>query len=77
MTKLKEDLREKQEIRDAIAWFKLHDVEAYTDDDNGFYVVITHELNRDDIHLLISTSEVSYRADLWKEFKLELSKNER
>mgnify|MGYP000409694266 CR=1 FL=1 len=77
MTKLKDSLREKQEIRDAIAWFKLHDVEAYTDDDNGFYVVITHELNRDDIHLLISTSEVSYRADLWKEFKLELSKNER
>tara|TARA_Y100000114_G_C11551088_1_gene227198 strand:+ start:39 stop:311 length:273 start_codon:yes stop_codon:yes gene_type:complete len=61
------------DIKDALAWFKLHDVEAYTDDDGGFYVVISRvlhvQLNDDDIHVLISPSEVSYRADLWREFK--------
>ena len=61
------------DIRDALAWFRLHDVEAYTDDYGGFYVVISRvlhvQLNDDDIHLLISPSEVSYRADLWREFK--------
>ena len=64
---------EEREIKDALAWFKLHDVEAYTDDDGGFYVVISRvlhvQLNDDDIHVLISPSEVSYRADLWREFK--------
>ena len=61
------------DIKDALAWFKLHDVEAYTDDDGGFYVVISRvlhvQLNDNDIHVLISPSEVSYRADLWREFK--------
>ena len=61
------------DIKDALAWFKLHDVEAYTDDDGGFYVVISRVLHvqliDDDIHVLISPSEVSYRADLWREFK--------
>tara|TARA_R100000322_G_C5320955_1_gene160487 strand:- start:248 stop:520 length:273 start_codon:yes stop_codon:yes gene_type:complete len=61
------------DIKDALAWFKLHDVESYTDDDGGFYVVISRvlhvQLNDDDIHVLISPSEVSYRADLWREFK--------
>ena len=64
---------EEREIKDALAWFKLHDVEAYTDDYGGFYVVISRvlhvQLNDDDIHVLISPSEVSYRADLWREFK--------
>ena len=75
MTNLKEELQEKQDIRGAIAWFKLHDVEAYTDDDNGFYVVITHELNSEDIHVLVSPLEVSYRADLWDEFKSKTKKH--
>jgi len=70
MTDLKEELQEKQEIRDALAWFKLHDVEAYTDENSGFYVVISNilhqDLNSEDIHLLISPSEVSYRAELWR-----------
>ena len=61
--------QEKQEIRDAIAWFKLHDVEAYTNE-YGFHVVICNVLQRDindeDIHLLIAPSEVSYRAELWR-----------
>ena len=61
------------DIKDALAWFRLHDVEAYTDDYGGFYVVISRvlhvQLNDDDIHVLISPSEVSYRADLWREFK--------
>ena len=65
--------KEQKEIEDAIAWFKLHDVEAYTDEYGGFYVVISRvlhvQLNDDDIHVLISPSEVSYRADLWREFK--------
>ena len=64
---------EEREIKDALAWFKLHDVEAYTDEYGGFYVVISRvlhvQLNDDDIHVLISPSEVSYRADLWREFK--------
>ena len=61
------------DIRHALAWFRLHDVEAYTDDYGGFYVVISRvlhvQLNDDDIHVLISPSEVSYRADLWREFR--------
>jgi hypothetical protein len=65
--------KEQKEIEDAIAWFRLHDVEAYTDEYGGFYVVISRvlhvQLNDDDIHVLISPSEVSYRADLWREFK--------
>ena len=65
--------QEKLEIKDALAWFRLHDVEAYTDDYGGFYVVISRvlhvQLNDDDIHLLIAPSEVSYRADLWRQFK--------
>tara|TARA_R110002020_G_scaffold313755_2_gene528985 strand:+ start:662 stop:904 length:243 start_codon:yes stop_codon:yes gene_type:complete len=65
--------QEKLEIKDALAWFRLHDVEAYTDDYGGFYVVISRvlhvQLNDDDIHVLISPSEVSYRADLWREFR--------
>lgn len=64
---------EEREIKDALAWFKLHDVEAYTDEYGGFYVVISRvlhvQLNDDDIHVLISPAEVSYRADLWREFK--------
>ena len=64
---------EEREIKDALAWFKLHDVEAYTDEYGGFYVVISRvlhvQLNDDDIHVLISPSEVSYRADLWRDFK--------
>ena len=64
---------EEREIKDALAWFRLHDVEAYTDEYGGFYVVISRvlhvQLNDDDIHVLISPSEVSYRADLWREFK--------
>ena len=47
MTDLKEELQEKQEIRDALAWFKLHDVEAYTDENSGFYVVISNILHQD------------------------------
>ena len=65
--------KENPDIRDALAWFRLHDVEAYTDEYGGFYVVISRvlhvQLNDDDIHVLISPSEVSYRADLWREFK--------
>ena len=79
MTDLKEELQEKQEIRDALAWFRLHDVEAYTDENSGFYVVIYNILHRDindeSIHLLISPSEVSYRAELWKTFKLKEKNN--
>ena len=61
--------KEQKEIEDAIAWFRLHDVEAYTDE-YGFHVVICNVLQRDindeDIHLLIAPSEVSYRAKLWR-----------
>ena len=64
---------EEREIKDALAWFRLHEVEAYTDEYGGFYVVISRvlhvQLNDDDIHVLISPAEVSYRADLWREFK--------
>ena len=71
--------KEQKEIEDAIAWFKLHDVEAYTDEYGGLYVVIYNILHRDindeSIHLLISPSEVSYRADLWKTFKSKEKSN--
>jgi len=60
---------EDKEIKDALAWFKLHDVQAFTDE-LGFHVVICNVLQRDindeDIHLLIAPSEVSYRAKLWR-----------
>ena len=79
MTNLKEELQEKQDIRGAIAWFKLHDVEAYNDEGTGIYVVISNvlhqDLNSEDIHVLVSPSEVSYRADLWDEFKSKTKKH--
>ena len=61
--------QEKLEIKDAIAWFRLHDVEAYINE-RGLHVVYCNVLQRDindeDIHLLIAPSEVSYRAELWR-----------
>ena len=70
---------EEREIKDALAWFRLHDVEAYRDEYGGFYVVISSvlhvQLNDDDIHVLISPAEVSYRADLWREFKGKVKKS--
>ena len=61
--------QEKLEIKDALAWFRLHDVEAYINE-RCFHVVYFNVLQRDindeDIHLLIAPSEVSYRAELWR-----------
>ena len=54
---------EEQEREDAIAWFESVEVRAYEDDGN-VYVVIP---NYDEPHVLVSTSEVVYRAMLWRE----------
>lgn len=49
-----------EEIYQSMEWFKARGFETYNDDHAVFLVV-------DDIHILISASEVSYRAELYKE----------
>ena len=41
----------------------------------GLKEILHQDLNSEDIHLLVSPSEVSYRAELWKTFKSKLKSN--
>lgn len=50
-----------QELNDANEWFKLHDIQSFIDDDNSLYVVVG-----DGFEIQLSSSEVSYRAELLK-----------
>lgn len=56
----------KEEAELAVKWYEVNDIQAYVDSDEiSVYVVC------DDTHILISGSELSYRADLYKENYLE------
>jgi len=48
------------EIDDAIKWFKSNDIECYHTD-GDLYI----KLN--DFDILVSSSEISYRAELWND----------
>ena len=51
-----------QETKDAIKWFKMNNIIAWADSDQtSVYVAVK------DISVLVSGSEVSYRADLYRE----------
>jgi hypothetical protein len=50
----------------AAAWFQQKGVDAGVNDSGEVVIMIRGE-NRDDIEVILSSSEKSYRADLWKE----------
>jgi hypothetical protein len=52
-----------EETKDALKWFEINDISAYIDTDKtSIYVEVNN-----DTHILVSGSEVSYRADLYRE----------
>ena len=52
-----------QETKDAIKWFEMNDIVAWADnDETSVYIGVNS-----DTHVLISGSEVSYRAELYRE----------
>ncbi len=52
-----------EETEDALKWFEMNDIIAWADSDQtSVYVEVNH-----DTHVLVSGSEVSYRADLYRE----------
>lgn len=52
-----------EETQDALKWFEMNDIVAWADSDQtSVYVEVNH-----DTHVLVSGSEVSYRADLYRE----------
>ena len=52
-----------EETKDALKWFDMNDISAYIDTDKtSIYVEVNN-----DTHVLVSGSEVSYRADLYRE----------
>jgi hypothetical protein len=56
----------KEEAELAVKWYEVNDIQAYVDSDEiSVYVVCN------DMHILISGSELSYRADLYREHYLE------
>ena len=52
-----------QETKDAIKWFEMNDIVAWADTDKTSVYI---EVNND-THVQISGSEVSYRAELYRE----------
>ena len=53
-----------EETNDALKWFEFNDIVAWADTDKtSVYVEVSH-----DTHVLLSGCEVSYRADLYREF---------
>ena len=57
-------MEHEEESKLAIAWFKTKDIEAYSDGGGLVYVVMDNE---DETHILVSNSEISYRAELQAE----------
>jgi hypothetical protein len=52
-----------EETKLALKWFEMNDISAYIDTDKtSIYVEVNN-----DTHILVSGSEISYRADLYKE----------
>lgn len=56
----------KEEAELAVKWYEINDIPAYIDTDEISVYVICN-----DTHILISGSELSYRADLYREHYLE------
>lgn len=50
---------ELNELQKALLWFEHNGFECYTDDNISIYLVVN------DFNVQVSTSEVSYRAELW------------
>lgn len=51
-----------QETKDAIKWFKMNDIVAWVDtDQTSVYIKLNNDTN-----VLVSGSEVSYRANLYR-----------
>lgn len=50
-----------KEIELALKWFEMNDISAYNRNEDLFVEV------NNDTHILVSSSEISYRADLYKE----------
>jgi hypothetical protein len=47
-----------KELQKALLWFEQHGFECYEDGGSIYLVVL-------DFHIQVSTSEISYRAELW------------
>lgn len=56
----------KQEAEFAVEWYEANGIKAYVDSDEISVYVICN-----DVHILVSGSELSYRADLYREDYLE------
>ena len=50
-----------EETQDALRWYEMNDIVAYADTDKTSVFIIIK-----DTHVLVSGSEVSYRADLYR-----------
>jgi uncharacterized protein YrrD len=58
-------LREqRQEAFEANEWFKLQDIQSFIDDDISVYIVVG-----DGFEIQISSAEISYRAELFRNYK--------
>ena len=57
----------KEEAELAVKWFEINDIPAYIDTDGISVYVVFIDAYKNDIHILISGSELSHRADLYKE----------
>lgn len=51
-----------KEIELALKWFEMNDISAYNTNNEDLFVEVNN-----DTHILVSNSEISYRADLYKE----------
>jgi len=52
-----------EETKDAIRWYEMNDIVAWADTDKtSVYIEVNNDTN-----VLISSSEISYRADLYRE----------
>lgn len=53
---------ELNELQKALLWFEHNGFECYTNDNTSIYLVVN------DFNVQVSTSEVSYRAELWDDY---------
>ena len=53
-----------RDLLDAFEWFKAEDFSVFTADDCLY-------LSVNDYEIMVSSSEVSYRAELWREYNNE------
>ena len=67
-----DDTMEEQDRKDAIACFRLYDVDAYEDDGNVYVKIpIYGKLFPRETHVAVSKAEVMNRATLWREDREE------